>query len=68
MSEYGRLYGKAEDLRRELKTLLPGLTGNYTPEGAKLLARETAASLVSKVDSLAERWVALEEEMKRTLG
>jgi hypothetical protein len=69
MSEYGRLYAKAEDLRRELKALLPGrLTGSYTPEDARRLAREQAAALVARVDGLADRWAALEDEMKRTPG
>jgi hypothetical protein len=68
MSEYGRVWERAANVRRELQALLPELTGNYTPDDAKRLAREQGAALVAKVDVLAEQWRRIEEELKRTPG
>lgn len=69
MSEYGRLYEKAAEIRQQLKAELPNsLTGNYTPDDVKRIAREKAASFVKRIDSLANEWAELEEEMKRTPG
>lgn len=65
MSHYGKLWQEAAEIRAQLQRLLPGLTGNYTPEAARLLARKQMTQLVSNVDVLADQWEALEREMAK---